>query len=60
MTVQGIGMQQHSKSPQSMHRVLPPVASAGLTMLSNLEDAALPGPLLLTRAGFEEPQAIFT
>ncbi|KAI1757937.1 hypothetical protein F4782DRAFT_475769 [Xylaria castorea] len=53
-------MQQHSQSPQSMHRVLP-VASAGLTMLSNVEDAALPGPLLrLTRAESEEElQAIF-
>lgn len=53
-------MQQHSKSPQSMHRVLPPVASAGLTMLSNVEDAALPGPLRLTRAETEEPHAILS
>lgn len=53
-------MQQHSKSPQSMHRVLPPVASARLTMLSNVEDAALPGPLRLTRAEFEAPQAILS
>lgn len=43
MTVHG--MQQHSKSPQSMHRVLPPVAPAGFTMLSKVDDAALPGPL---------------
>ncbi|KAI0026030.1 hypothetical protein F4780DRAFT_718173 [Xylariomycetidae sp. FL0641] len=48
ITLQGIGMQQHSKSPQSMQRVLPPVASAGFTMLSKVEDAALPGPLRLT------------
>ncbi|KAI3324347.1 hypothetical protein HD806DRAFT_65992 [Xylariaceae sp. AK1471] len=59
MMVQGIGMQQHSKSPQSIHRVLPPVASAGLTMLSNVEDAALPGPLWLTRDEWDEPQDIF-
>lgn len=41
MTVQGIGMQQHSKSPQSMHGVLSP---AGLTMLSARDEAAEPGP----------------
>ncbi|KAK4084834.1 hypothetical protein Purlil1_10054 [Purpureocillium lilacinum] len=41
MMVQGIGMQQHSKSPQSMHGVLSP---AGLTMLSARDEAAEPGP----------------
>ncbi|KAI0861241.1 hypothetical protein F4860DRAFT_476383 [Xylaria cubensis] len=51
-------MQQQSKPSHSMHRVLP-VASAGLTMLSNVDDAALPGPLRLTTVEFEEPQAIF-
>jgi len=51
-------MQQHEYSPQSMHLVLPPpVASAGLVMLSAIEVAALPGPLRLTRDGAEE-QAI--
>ncbi|KAI1121415.1 hypothetical protein F5Y10DRAFT_256434 [Nemania abortiva] len=52
-------MQQHSTPSHSMHRVLPPVASAGLMIFSNVEDAALPGPLRLTRFEFEEPQAIF-
>ncbi|KAI1452782.1 hypothetical protein F4805DRAFT_405204 [Annulohypoxylon moriforme] len=51
-------MQQHSKSPQSIHFVFPPVASAGLMMLSMVEEAALPGPFLLTRE-CDEPQAIF-
>ncbi|KAI5866028.1 hypothetical protein GGS23DRAFT_364926 [Durotheca rogersii] len=50
-------MQQHSKSPQSMQRVLPPVASAGLTMLSMVEEAALPGPFRLTSEECE-PQAM--
>ncbi|UQC85923.1 uncharacterized protein CLUP02_11422 [Colletotrichum lupini] len=58
MTVQGMGMQQHSYPSHSMHFVLPPVASAGLTMLSMMEVAALPGPLRLIRPEEAEPQAI--
>ena len=43
-------MQQHSYPSHSMHFVLPPpAASAGLTMDSTMETAALPGPLRLTR-----------
>lgn len=57
MTVQGIGRQQHSYPSHSMHLVLPPVASAGLTMASMMETAALPGPLRLTRDARDE-QAI--
>jgi len=53
MTVQGMGMQQHSYPSHSMHFVLPPppppAASAGLTMDSTMEMAELPGPLRLTR-----------
>ncbi|KAI5459375.1 hypothetical protein BGZ63DRAFT_390810 [Mariannaea sp. PMI_226] len=40
-----------------MHRVFPPVASAGLTTLSAMLVAALPGPLRLTREE-DAPQAI--
>lgn len=43
-----MGMQQHEYPSHSRHLVFPPVASAGLTMLSVMDDAALPGPFLLT------------
>ena len=42
-------MQQHSTPSHSKHLLLPPLASAGLMMLSAMEVAALPGPLLLTK-----------
>lgn len=57
-------MQQHEYPSHSMHFVFPPapapplpVASAGLTMLSAMDVAALPGPLRLTRVP-DVPQAM--
>lgn len=47
ITVHGIGMQQHWYPSHSKHLVLPPVASAGLTMLEMVDAAELPGPLAL-------------
>ena len=41
--VQGMGMQQHENSPQSMQRVEP--GAEVLTMLSTVDEAAEPGPL---------------
>lgn len=59
MMVQGMGMQQHSYPSHSMHFVLPPpAASAGLTIESTMDTAALPGPLWLTREDRDEEQAI--
>jgi hypothetical protein len=47
MTTQGMGMQQHEYSPQSMHFV--PFALPPLTTEETVDEAALPGPLRLTR-----------
>jgi len=47
MTVQGMGMQQQSYPSHERHLVLP-LPSAGLTTLSAMDVAALPGPLRLT------------
>lgn len=46
MTTQGMGMQQHEYSPQSMHFV--PLALPPLTTEETVDEAALPGPLRLT------------
>jgi len=51
-------MQQHSTPSHSKHLLLPPLASAGLMMLSAMDVAALPGPLLLTKV-WADLQAIF-
>ena len=51
MMVQGIGMQQHSKSPQSMHLVLPGSMPAGFKMEEAAEEV---GREKLTRGDDDE------
>lgn len=65
MIVQGIGIQQHSKSPQSIHFVLPGSMPAGFKM----EEAVMDGREKLTReveveeevfSGWEEHILVFS
>jgi len=48
MTVQGIGIQQHSYPSHSIHFVFPAAPPSPLTILLIVEDAAEPGPLRFT------------
>lgn len=48
MTVQGIGIQQHSTPSHSKHFVLPVAPVSGFTMEEMVEAAAEPGPLRFT------------
>jgi hypothetical protein len=45
ITVQGIGMQQHSKPSHSKHFVFPAAPASGFTIELMVEEAAEPGPL---------------
>jgi hypothetical protein len=49
ITVQGIGMQQHSYPSHSMHFVFPAAPLSLLTIELMVEEAAEPGPLRFTR-----------
>lgn len=51
--MQGIGIQQHSNPPQSIHFVFPAALLSGLTMEPMVEEAAEPGPLRSTRVWVE-------
>ena len=57
MTVQGMGIQQHEYSPQSIHLVFP--APSPLTIAETVEEAAEPGPLRLTRDVVVEVHILF-
>jgi len=50
ITVQGIGMQQHSNPSHSIQKdFVPPAPPSGFTMEEMVEEAAEPGPLRFTR-----------
>jgi len=53
MTVQGIGIQQHSYPSHSRHFVFPAAPLSGFTIEEMVEAALEPGPLRLTRLRVE-------